>query len=123
MTAPSRPTARAVSLRKDSAFWTIKVTIVIMVIAFGAFYVSTQNWVPYIPENTGTIGEVEAYDPATNTWQVMPSLPGAVHGNAMGCIGNKLHSVSGKMRAGGPSDAPDVIVIQGFRSKSTAGPN
>ena len=41
---------------------------------------------------------LEAYDPATNTWQVLPSLPGAVHGNAMGCIGNKLHTVSGKMR-------------------------
>jgi hypothetical protein len=31
-------------------------------------------------------------------------LPGAVHGNAMGCIGNKLHTVSGKMRAGGGPD-------------------
>ena len=50
---------------------------------------------------------LEAFDPVTNTWQVMPSLPGAVHGNAMGCIGNKLHTVSGKMRGGGPSDAQD----------------
>ena len=31
----------------------------------------------------------------------------AVHGNAMGCIGNKLHTVSGKMRAGGGQDQPD----------------
>ena len=35
----------------------IKVTIVVLVIIFGAFYVSTDNWVPYIPENTGTFGE------------------------------------------------------------------
>ncbi|MEJ0039213.1 MAG: amino acid permease [Gammaproteobacteria bacterium] len=35
----------------------IKVSIVVLVIAFGAFYVNTANWHPYIPENTGTFGE------------------------------------------------------------------
>ncbi len=35
----------------------IKVSIVVAVIAFGARYVNTQNWVPYIPKNTGTFGE------------------------------------------------------------------
>jgi basic amino acid/polyamine antiporter, APA family len=35
----------------------IKVTVVVMVIAFGAFYVNPDNWVPYIPENTGKFGE------------------------------------------------------------------
>ena len=35
----------------------IKVTIVILVIVFGAFFVSAANWVPYIPENTGKFGE------------------------------------------------------------------
>ena len=35
----------------------IKVTVVVMVIAFGAFYVNTDNWHPYIPPNTGTSGE------------------------------------------------------------------
>ena len=35
----------------------IKVTIVVLVIAFGAFYVNTDNWHPYIPPNTGTFGE------------------------------------------------------------------
>jgi APA family basic amino acid/polyamine antiporter len=35
----------------------IKVSIVVLVIAFGAFFVSTDNWHPYIPENTGTFGE------------------------------------------------------------------
>src|SRR5450631_872017 len=35
----------------------IKVSIVIAVIAFGAVYVNTANWVPYIPKNTGTFGE------------------------------------------------------------------
>ena len=35
----------------------IKVTVVIFVIAFGAFYISTDNWHPYIPANTGKFGE------------------------------------------------------------------
>jgi basic amino acid/polyamine antiporter, APA family len=35
----------------------IKVSIVVAVIAFGAKYVNTHNWVPYIPENTGVRGE------------------------------------------------------------------
>ncbi|HEU4626926.1 MAG TPA: amino acid permease [Steroidobacteraceae bacterium] len=35
----------------------IKVTIVVLVIAFGAFYVSTSYWHPYVPPNTGTFGE------------------------------------------------------------------
>lgn len=35
----------------------IKVSIVLAVIGFGAFYVSGANWTPFIPENTGTVGE------------------------------------------------------------------
>jgi APA family basic amino acid/polyamine antiporter len=35
----------------------IKVTIVVVVIAAGAFFVSTSYWHPYVPENTGTFGE------------------------------------------------------------------
>jgi hypothetical protein len=34
----------------------------------------------------------------------MPALPGAVHGNAMAFIGNRLHNVSGKMENGGLPD-------------------
>ncbi|HEY7929710.1 MAG TPA: amino acid permease [Steroidobacteraceae bacterium] len=35
----------------------IKVSIVVAVIAFGAFYVDTAHWVPYIPKNTGVYGQ------------------------------------------------------------------
>jgi len=47
---------------KESAFVNtiivaIKVSIVIAVIVFGAFYVNRANWVPYIPPNTGTFGQ------------------------------------------------------------------
>jgi len=49
---------------------------------------------------------LESYDPAANRWDILPSLPGAVHGNAVAFIGNKLHTVSGKMEGGGFADAP-----------------
>lgn len=35
----------------------IKVSIVVAVIVFGAFYVDTGHWMPYIPKNTGVYGE------------------------------------------------------------------
>jgi APA family basic amino acid/polyamine antiporter len=35
----------------------IKVSIVLAVIAFGASYVNTAHWVPFIPKNTGTFGQ------------------------------------------------------------------
>jgi APA family basic amino acid/polyamine antiporter len=35
----------------------IKVAVVVLVIAFGAFFVNTDNWHPYIPPNTGVTGE------------------------------------------------------------------
>ena len=48
---------------------------------------------------------LEAYDPATNTWEIMPTMPSARHGVAAGFIGNRLHLVSGKQEGGG---APDM---------------
>ena len=48
---------------------------------------------------------LEAYDPASNTWEILPSMPSSRHGNAMGFIGNRLHVVSGKQEGGG---APDM---------------
>ncbi|MBI2993035.1 MAG: amino acid permease [Gammaproteobacteria bacterium] len=35
----------------------IKVSIVVLVIGFGVFYVNADYWTPFIPENTGTFGE------------------------------------------------------------------
>jgi APA family basic amino acid/polyamine antiporter len=34
----------------------IKVTVILLFIGFGFFFVSTANWVPFIPENTGEYG-------------------------------------------------------------------
>jgi basic amino acid/polyamine antiporter, APA family len=35
----------------------IKVGIVVLVIGFGAYYITPSNWQPFIPENTGTFGQ------------------------------------------------------------------
>jgi APA family basic amino acid/polyamine antiporter len=34
----------------------IKVTVILLFIGFGFFFVSTSNWVPFVPENTGEYG-------------------------------------------------------------------
>ena len=48
-----------------------------------------------------TLKSFEAYDPATNTWQTLPSLPVSRHGLAGAVIGNRLHMVSGDVQSAG----------------------
>jgi len=43
----------------------------------------------------------EGYDPATNTWTVMPPMPVSRHGMAGGVTGNQLHLVSGDVQSAG----------------------
>jgi APA family basic amino acid/polyamine antiporter len=45
------------SAKANMAIVVLKVAIVIVVIAVGAFYVKPANYVPFIPPNTGTFGE------------------------------------------------------------------
>jgi N-acetylneuraminic acid mutarotase len=47
---------------------------------------------------------LEAYDPASDSWEVLPTMPSARHGVAAGFIENKLHLVSGKQEGGGAAD-------------------
>src|SRR5258705_190294 len=47
---------------------------------------------------------LEAYEPATNRWIVLPSMPTARHGAAGAFIGNRFHLVSGKPEGGGLPD-------------------
>src|SRR5215471_7971346 len=37
----------------------------------------------------------EVYDPALNTWNILPSMPHPRHGVAVGVVGNRLYAVSG----------------------------
>jgi N-acetylneuraminic acid mutarotase len=51
---------------------------------------------------------VEAFDPATNSWSVLPSLEFPRHGAAGDIIGNRLHVVSGVVQASGSGGHSDV---------------
>jgi N-acetylneuraminic acid mutarotase len=49
----------------------------------------------------GAFRGVEAYDPATNTWMTLPSMPMPRHGVAGAVINNELHLVSGMVQSAG----------------------
>ena len=48
-----------------------------------------------------TFRALEAYDPAGNTWTVLPSMPVSRHGLAGAVVGNRLHMVSGDVQSAG----------------------
>ena len=52
-------------------------------------------------ELVGAFRAVEAYDPATNSWITLPSMPMPRHGVAGAVIGNRFHLVSGMIQSAG----------------------
>jgi hypothetical protein len=54
------------------------------------------SWASCKNQITRRSARFEAYDPATNTWQILQSMPVLRHGVAA-FIGNKLHFVSGRL--------------------------
>ena len=52
-------------------------------------------------ELVGAYRAVEAFDPATNTWLTLPSMPMPRHGVAGAVIGNRFHLVSGMIQSAG----------------------
>jgi N-acetylneuraminic acid mutarotase len=52
-------------------------------------------------ELVGVFRGVEAYEPATNSWTTLPSMPMPRHGVASAVIGNRFHLVSGMMQSAG----------------------
>jgi len=48
-----------------------------------------------------TFRSVEAYDPASNSWSILPSMPVSRHGLAAGVIGNRLILVGGDVQSAG----------------------
>jgi APA family basic amino acid/polyamine antiporter len=45
------------SAKTNAVIVAVKLAVVAAVIGFGAFYVKTENWHPFIPPNTGTFGQ------------------------------------------------------------------
>ena len=52
-------------------------------------------------ELVGAYRAVEAYNPATNSWITLPSMPMPRHGVAGAVIGNRFHLVSGMIQSAG----------------------
>ncbi len=52
-------------------------------------------------ELVGTFRGIEAYEPATNSWTTLPSMPMPRHGLAGAVIGNRFHLVSGMIQSAG----------------------
>ena len=52
-------------------------------------------------ELVGAFRAVEAYEPATNSWMTLPSMPMPRHGVAGAVIANRFHLVSGMIQSAG----------------------
>jgi N-acetylneuraminic acid mutarotase len=52
-------------------------------------------------ELVGAFRAVQAYDPPTNSWIALPSMPMPRHGMAGAVIGNRFYLVSGMMQSAG----------------------
>jgi N-acetylneuraminic acid mutarotase len=52
-------------------------------------------------ELVGAFRGIEAYEPATNSWIALPSMPMPRHGVAGAVIGNRFHLVSGMIQSAG----------------------
>jgi N-acetylneuraminic acid mutarotase len=52
-------------------------------------------------ELVGAFRALEAYDPVTNSWMTLPSMPMPRHGVAGAVIGNRFHLVSGMIQSAG----------------------
>lgn len=64
-----------------------------------------------------TFRAFEAYDPATDTWQILPPLPVPRHGVAGGVIGNKFYAVSGDVQSSGTGIAVSTNAANAFEFK------
>jgi APA family basic amino acid/polyamine antiporter len=45
------------SARFNNAIVLVKISVIMLFICFGVFYIKVGNWTPFIPENTGTFGQ------------------------------------------------------------------
>jgi peroxiredoxin/N-acetylneuraminic acid mutarotase len=77
----------------------------------------------------GAFNAVEAYDPATNSWATLPSMPMPRHGVAGAVIGNRFYLASGMITSAGAmamqdpklevhTSSHDILELPGARSEA-----
>jgi N-acetylneuraminic acid mutarotase len=67
-----------------------------------------------------TFRALEAYEPASNRWSLLPSMPVSRHGLAGAVLGNRLHMVSGDVQSAGTgiqvhTDSHDAFELEPAR--------
>ncbi len=71
------------------------------------------------PHMMATFRSVEAYDPATNSWSIMPSMPVSRHGLAAGVIGNRFLLVGGDVQSSGTEIHASTSEVDALELPST----
>jgi len=66
------------------------------------------------PHMMATFRAVEAFDPASNSWSILPSMPVSRHGLAAGVIGNRLILVGGDVQSSGTGIAASTSEVDAF---------
>jgi len=66
------------------------------------------------PMQQTTFRTFEAYDPATNTWSVLPPMTLARHGIAAAVVGNRFYAVSGDVQSSGTGVEVSTNVVSAF---------
>ena len=85
-------------------------------VAFGTYggkiYVAGGEWQDPVVQTT--FRAFEAYDPATNTWQVLPPMTLARHGVASAVLGNRFYAISGDVQSSGTGVAVSTKSVDAF---------
>lgn len=66
------------------------------------------------PHMMATFRQVEAYDPASNSWSILPPMPVSRHGLAGGAIGNRLIFVGGDVQSSGTGVEVSTSEVDGL---------
>ena len=78
----------------------------------GRIYVAGGEW--QNAEQQTTYRVFEAYDPATNSWSVMPPMVLARHGVAGGVIGKRFYAISGDVQSSGTGLPVSTAAVAAF---------
>ena len=85
-------------------------------VAFGVYggkiYVAGGEWQDTVMQ--ATFRAFEAYDPATNTWQTLPSMALARHGVASAVAGNRFYAMSGDVQSSGTGVPVSTTSVDAF---------
>src|SRR5436309_1688131 len=80
--------------------------------------VTTQPWAKDNFLNFTTpqrgLGTVQEYDPATNSWTILPPMVLARHGVASAVIGNRFYAVGGDVQSSGTGVEVSTAVVSAF---------